>query len=138
MDRTAEFYSRPSYDSRGGYFSVFAGSRRQRGGSVFGSLKRMFLPIAKTVGKNLLSQGIGLAQDVIKDTSSGSSFKDSLKTRGKSRAIRFGKRTAKHGLNTLSNMIGEGSRRRVSRKRKSRSKSSKRRPKKKRRITSNF
>ena len=136
MDRTADFYSRPSYLSRGGYFSVFAGSRRQRGGSVFGSLKRMLIPMAKKVGKSLLSQGVGLAQDVVQDTSEGSSFRDSLKKRGKARAVRFGKSTARAGLNTLSDMIGEGSRR-VSRKRKRRAKSSKRRPKKRRR-TSNF
>ena len=137
MDKTAEFYSRPSYEFRGGNFPVFAGARRQRGGSIFGSLKRLFMPIAKKVGKSLFSHGIGLAQDVMQDTSSGSSFKDSIKRRGKSRAINFGKDAARHGLNTLSDMIGKGGRR-VSRKRKRRAKSSKRRPKKKRRTTTNF
>ena len=51
MDDTLAFYSRPSTEYRGGGFPVFAGSRRQRGGGIFGSLKRFFLPIAKNVGK---------------------------------------------------------------------------------------
>ena len=138
MDKTADFYSRPSYDYRGGGFPVFVGSRRQKGGSAFGSLKRFFMPVAKKIGKSLLNQGIGLAQDVVQDANSGRSFKESLKRRGKARAISFGKASARHGLNTLSEMIGEGKRRRVSRKRKRRTKSSKRRPKKKRRTTTNF
>lgn len=137
MDKTVEFYSRPSYEYRGGSFPVFVGSRRQKGGSIFGSLKRLFMPVAKKVGKSLLSQGVGLAQDVMKDANSGTSLKESFKRRGRSRAINFGKTAARHGLNTLSDMIGQG-RRRVSRKRKRRAKSSKRRPNKKRRITTNF
>ena len=49
MDHTVHFYSQPSY--RGGAnFPIFTGSRRQRGGGIFGSLGRMFAPIAKRVG----------------------------------------------------------------------------------------
>ena len=160
MDSTASFYSQPSHDFRGGGFPVFAGSRRQRGGGIFGTLKSSFAPVAKTVGKSLLSHGLGLARDVAHDALAGRSIKDSLLDRGKSRAVTFGK-------STLSNMIGKGSRRAgrrrrsrkrglkrksrsssrkrtshsrkaVSRKRKARSVSSHRRKAKRRRRASNF
>ena len=77
MDYTANFYSQPSY--RGGAsFPVFSGSRRQRGGGIFGSLGKMFLPIAKRVGKKLLREGVGLARDVAQDVMSGKDIKESL------------------------------------------------------------
>ena len=69
MDSTAAFYSRPTYSGAGGAgFTVFSGSRRQRGGGIFGSLARMVLPVVKHVGKSVLSsvgeQGMGLVKDV--------------------------------------------------------------------------
>ena len=60
MDQTAYFYSRPSHDFRGGAFNVFTGSRRQRGGAIFGSLKGAFMPIAKNLGKVALATGVAL------------------------------------------------------------------------------
>lgn len=149
MDDTLAFYSRPSNEFRGGAFPVFAGSRRQRGGSIFGSLKRFFIPAVKSVGKNLLSKGLGFARDVAEDALAGKNIKDSFMDRGKTAAIDFGKSTAKQGLNAVSNLIGSGrrrhpsrkrrksrkkiSRKKISRKRKARSKSSKR-PVKRRRT----
>ena len=47
MDRTAAFYSRPSYVGAG--FPVFAGSRRQRGGSILGALKSMVGPVLSSL-----------------------------------------------------------------------------------------
>ena len=161
MDPIAEFYSRPSDEYRGGAFNVFAGSRRQRGGGIFGSLKNFFVPIAKTLGKNLLSHGIGLARDVAQDAMEGKSVKNSLMDRGKARALDFGKSAARQSVHALSNMIGKGSRRArrkrnrrlqrrritrrrkskprlTSRKRRKRSKSTLKRKAKRRRIAANF
>jgi len=147
MDHTFHFYSQPSY--RGGAnFPIFTGSRRQRGGGIFGSLGRMFAPIAKRVGKRLLSHGIGLARDVAEDVLSGKNIKESIVNRGKSRAVSLGKDAAR-------TMLGHGYRRRrkpsrkhapvkrlrksSSRKRKRSAKSvSRKRPAKRRRVTSNF
>lgn len=133
MDRTADFYSRPSTDFHGGAgFSVFAGSRRQRGGGIFGSLKNFFMPVAKNLGKSLLSHGLGLAQDVASDTLAGKSIKSSLMDRGKSRAMDFGKNVAREGVSTLSNMIGKGSRRAKRKPKRLRKRARSRKPKRKR------
>ena len=112
MDRTAAFYMRPSYDFHGSGFPVFMGSRRQRGGSIFGSLKRFFTPIAKTVGRNLLSQGVGLAKDITSDALAGKNIKESILSHGKERAKNLGTSALKQGLGTLTNMVGQGRRRR--------------------------
>ena len=58
MDYTVDFYSRPSFRRSG--FPIFSGSRRQRGGSVLGSLKKIFASTTKTVGKKLLSRALVL------------------------------------------------------------------------------
>ena len=123
MDQTALFYSRPSH---GAGFPVFMGSRRQRGGGIFGSLKNFFLPVAKKVGRNLLSQGVGLAKDVMQDALEGKNIKSSFLDRGKSRAIDFGKTAAKEGVSALQNMIGKGSRRAPQRRRRIKRASAKR------------
>lgn len=111
MDDTLAFYSRPSHEYRGAGFPVFAGSRRQRGGSIFGSLKRLFLPVAKNIGKNILKSGIGLARDVASDAMMGKDIKDSLLKRGKAAAFDVGSSAAKEGLSAMSELIGSGSRR---------------------------
>ena len=165
MDHTSQFYSRPSYAFRGGAggFHVFSGSRRQRGGSFLGALKKFFFPIAKSLGRQLLSQGVGLASELANDAMSGKNLKDAIKTRGKASAINFGKSAARQGIGALTSMIGKGGRRAprrrrgirkrrksrttprrqrqratsrkpVSRKRRSRSKSSHRRKAKRRRV----
>ena len=123
MDRTAAFYMRPSYDFHGSGFPVFMGSRRQRGGSIFGSLKRFFTPIAKNVGRTLLSHGVGLAKDIASDALAGKNIKESILSHGKERAKDFGTSTLKQGLGALTNMVGQGRRRRrgIMKKRKKRS-----------------
>lgn len=115
MDKTAEFYSRPSHGFRGGAFNVFEGSRRQRGGGFFGSLKSNFMPIFESLGKSALSSGVGLAQDVISDKFMGKNIKKSLIRHGKSRALDFAKTAANTAieedlLSKLTGMIGLGSR----------------------------
>lgn len=127
MDLTANFYSRPSNEFRGGSYPIFTGSRRQRGGGIFGTLAKFFAPIAKNIGKSLLANTVSFAKDVVVDTAKGNNFKDSLKKHGKRNAIRFGKAAAQQGLSRISEMIGTGSRRtprrlqrrKVTRKRKS-------------------
>ena len=163
MDQTADFYSRPSQEYRGGGFPIFSGSRRQRGGGIFGSLKSIFMPVVKNLGRRLISQGIGLAGDVAKDALLFRNVGNSLKQNARRRAINLGKDVAVDSLNRVSNMIGKGSRRAprrpgrkvtrkrkgkskarsvsrkpIPRKRRKRSKSAPKRKAKKRRIATNF
>lgn len=165
MDSTADFYSRPSHDFRGGGFPVFSGSRRQRGGGIFGRIKSFFMPVVKRLGKNLLSQGVSLASDVVGDAMLGKNVKSSFINHGKRRAMEFGKNAASEGVSALSNMIGKGGRRSprkrlrrktvgkrkrkakrrpisrkpaASRKRQARSKPARKRKPKRRRIAANF
>lgn len=87
MDRSAAFYSQPSYVGAG--FPVFSGSRRQRGGSIFGAIARAVMPALKSVGKRALKtlgrEGLGFASDVMKDVVSGKNVSNSLKDRGSAR-----------------------------------------------------
>ena len=77
MDTTARFYSQPSYIGGGG-FPVFAGSRRQRGGGILGSLAKLVLPVVKSVRKSVLrsagNEAFGLARDVAESALSGQGF----------------------------------------------------------------
>ena len=90
MDRTSVFYSRPSYV--GGAGSIYAGSRRQRGGSVLGALKSVVTPVLSGVGqslkKNAMNNAFGLATDVVGDMFSGKNLQSSLIHRGKQRGLR--------------------------------------------------
>ena len=167
MDRTADFYSRPSHDFRGGAgFHVFAGSRRQRGGSVLGSLKGLFMPIAKDLGKAAVATGVALAQDVVRDKMMGKNLKSSILEHGKARGLDFAKTAVKSAakgglLGKLTSMFGKGNRRAsrrlrrkslkrrrrrrrplsrktTSRKRRKRAKSAPKRNAKRRRIAVNF
>lgn len=127
MDYTAHFYSKPSYVGAGG--AIFSGSRRQRGGSILGSIKSVVVPFVKSIGRNLFGvakkQAVGLASDVVSDAINGRNIKDSLKARGKQRLLKG----AQQGLNKLRGVKrvkrgrqrGSGKRRmrKLSRKRKS-------------------
>ena len=143
MDRTAAFYSGPSYRYGGAAMPVFSGSRRHRGGSIFGALKSFFMPILSGLGKKVAQQGareaVGLAGDVVKDAFLFKNVNESLAKNAKKRALDLGKYAADEGLSTLEGMIGSGKRRRKSRanlrKRKVGGKRRKSRPRKKRRHT---
>ena len=120
MDRTAAFYSRPSYDFRGGGgFNVFSGSRRQRGGNALGTLKNIFAPVAKVLGPAAVTAGVGLAQDVIRDKMAGKNLKDSFLEHGKARGLDLVKTAASAlagnsmvgKLASMAGLIGKGSRR---------------------------
>ena len=112
MDHTADFYSRPSQEFRGGAFPVFSGSRRQRGGGFFGSIKNFFMPILKKLGKNLLSEATGLVGDVTKDTLMFRDPRTSLKNNARKRLINVGKDAAQDTLEAASKLIGSGNKRR--------------------------
>ena len=91
MDRTAAFYSRPSYVGAG--FPVFAGSRRQRGGSILGALKSMVGPVLSSLKSSVMKEGVGLLSDVVSDVTQGRSLGSSLKTRGLKRLGNVGNQT---------------------------------------------
>lgn len=79
-------YSQPTY-SGGGGIPFFAGSRRQFGGGIFGSLARLVLPTAKralkTIGKSALSVGKNVAADVLR----GRNITDALIDHSKQEAL---------------------------------------------------
>ena len=102
MDRTAQFYAQPSY-VRGGALPIFSGSRRQRGGNVLGAIKSFFMPILGNIAKRGVKSAIGLAKDVAVDAFSGKNIKQSLKTRGISRAKRLGLDVVKDAVGQISN-----------------------------------
>lgn len=88
MDYTARFYSGPTYGSG---FPVFSGSRRRRrGGSFFGSLANLAMPMLKGLAKKGATQAIGLAKDVAGDVMAGRNVKDSIMRHGLRRAKRLG------------------------------------------------
>ena len=100
MDRTAHFYSQPSYVGAG--FPIFSGSRRQRGGGVLGSLARLVLPAVKSVGKALVPQVVGLAGDVVKSVSRGENIGTAIRRQGTRRLANVGRAA----LSQLSTAIG--------------------------------
>ena len=130
MDRTATFYSAPSYQFRGAGFPVYAGSRRQRGGSVLGALKQMVTPVVSSVGntvkKAALNQAFGLATDVVGDMIRGRNIQQSLREHGVKRLKNVGKESLNAVIGRVSPI------KRVSRKRPAKGK--KHPPKKRRRI----
>ena len=109
MDRTAHFYAQPSY-VRGGIMPVFSGSRRQRGGSILGALKSVFMPVLRTVGRKAVQGALGLATDVIGDVTSGQDFASSIKRRGVNRAKRLGGDILSTAVKQVKTAIGPGQR----------------------------
>ena len=101
MNRTHVFYSRPSYV--GGSFPIYSGSRRQRGGTIFGAGNREFLPDATTMNRKQVSSYM---DDVANDVLEGKSVTDSMKERaadvlneGIKRATRMADRAIVNKLN---------------------------------------
>ena len=137
MDHTAAFYSRPFYGAGG--VPVFSGSRRQKGGSIFGAFQRFFIPIAKAFGKKIAKRGaqqaVGLAKDVVKDAFLSRNVSNSALKHGKKRALDLTRYAADEGLSTLENMIGSGDPQQSLRKRKRSTKRAQSKPAKKRRRT---
>ena len=87
-------YSQPTYTGGGG-IPFFAGSRRQFGGGIFGSLARLVLPVVKNVflptatralqtfGKSALNVGKNVAMDVLQ----GRNVKEALIDHSKQEAM---------------------------------------------------
>ena len=86
----SSFYGAPSYQG-GGSYPVFVGGRRQVGGGVLGSLSRLFVPTLKKVGVPILKtvgkRALGLGANVVADALQGENFGESLKTRAKQSAL---------------------------------------------------
>ena len=106
MDRTAAFYSQPTYVQRGGGLPVYSGSRRQRGGSVLGSLKSMFMPIIDNIKasaiKNAKQEAWGLAKGLAWDAFRGKNMANSFKERGLHHAKQLGKNTIRDAVGIVS------------------------------------
>ena len=109
MNRTQQFYAHPSYV--GGNFPVYSGSRRQRGGSVFGSALRNILPDKSTVGKAVGQQLLGYVSDVARDVMQGQSIGDAMKERAKERAAS----ALSKGVKQISHMAGQAIARKLKR-----------------------
>lgn len=90
MDRTAKFYSSPSYVGHGAGMPIFSGSRRQRGGSILGSIKSLVQPTLTSMGKAAINQAVGLAGDVLGDVFRGRTIKQSLTQHGLKRLKNVG------------------------------------------------
>lgn len=94
-----------SYSGPSGAYPVYAGSRRQVGGGILGSigrlvlpsLKRVALPLLKRAGRSLLEVGTNAAADAL----SGRNFKDSLQQHSRTAAL-----DALGSLNTRLNKSG--------------------------------
>lgn len=107
MDRTSTFYSQPSYV--GGGFPVFSGSRRQRGGNIFGALSRAVLPMLKIFGRrafgHVAKKALGLGQNVLFDTMRGVNPRQSLIKHGKQAAREVFSDGSKFVLNTAMSKV---------------------------------
>ena len=137
MDRTAAFYSQPSYVQRGGGLPVYSGSRRQRGGSILGALKSLVMPFLGNLKQNAVrrakQEAWNMAKGVAQDAMSGKNVINSIKTRGIRHVKQLGKKV---GRDTLNSIATPTSRTPPSRKRKSLPKKAP--AKKRRRVVKNF
>lgn len=70
--------------------AVFAGSRRQRGGGILGSLKNFFMPLFTSLGKKGVHTAMNVAKNVVGDAISGKNIPTSLRQHGLTAAKRFG------------------------------------------------
>lgn len=91
MDRTAAFYSQPSYVQRGLGLPVYSGSRRQRGGSVLGALKSFVMPVINQAKNSAKGEAWRLAKGLAADAFRGRNLTESIKTRGIESLKRLGK-----------------------------------------------
>ena len=87
-----------NFAQRGRGLGAYAGDRFQRGygiGSIFSSLLRSIMPVAKTVGRQALRTGAEVAQDYLQ----GSNVKSSIRARGKQGARRLAAKGMRAALN---------------------------------------
>ncbi len=115
MDRTAAYYSSPSYTFGAGAMPVFSGSRRQTGGSIFGTIKGFLMPVLSSLGKKIAKRGareaVGFAKDIASEAFTSKRLNaDPVKRFAKKRALSFGQFATDEGLDALQKMIGSGRR----------------------------
>lgn len=103
MDRTAQFYSGPSY---GGGIPIFTGARRQRGGSILGALKSFFVPLVSGFAKKGARAAMNVAQNVVGDAISGRNVKTSLKQHGIKAAKRLGGEMLSSAVGQMNSVLG--------------------------------
>lgn len=141
MDRTAQFYSAPTYHFRGAGFPVYAGSRRQRGGSILGALRNFAMPIFNKIKQKALNESFGLAKGLMYDAVSGKDLKQSLLKRGSQTARNVGVSLAGDALRSIRKRTATPTtttRRPTKRKANRRPAGSKQIHAKKRRVANNF
>ena len=99
---SANFYAGPSH-MLGGAFTIYSGTRRQRGGSFFGSLKKIMVPVGQSAvrglkaaarnpmvqsaAKRVLEQGIALGTNVAVDALQGRNVGESIRERAREGAL---------------------------------------------------
>ena len=105
MDATAHFYSQPTYAQAGGggVMPVFAGSRRQRGGSVLGALKSFFMPLFSRLSQRGVKAAMNVAQHVVGDAMTGRNVAASLKQHG----LKAAKRLGNEALSSVMSQVGK-------------------------------
>ena len=102
MNPSSRFYSQPTYVGSIN-LPVYSGSRRQAGGSLFGSIKRAVVPTLKTAGKEMGRQALGLFSDVAQDVLSGEDIGESIKQRAKERAAE----AARQGIRAITDTASQ-------------------------------
>ena len=106
----SQFYSHPSYVRTGaGAFPIFSGSRRHRGGSVFGVVKRFFMPAIEkgkaTIAPSAMKEGVGFAKDMVGSFFRGRNLSKAASAHGKKRAMNVARNVTNVGLNALDSSI---------------------------------
>ena len=115
MDRTAVYYSSPSYTFGASAMPIFSGSRRQRGGSIFGTIKGFLMPVLSSLGKKIAKRGareaVGFAKDVASEAFTSNKLSaNPVKRIAKKRALSLGRFATDEGLDANQKMIDSGRR----------------------------
>ena len=109
MDKTADFYSRPTYLSHGGAtFNVYRGKRRQKGGSLLGALSRYSAPVIASAKKRAAGEAYGLAKDVIWSIMKGTKPSEALRRHGVEHLKKVASGMVADGLIALKDYAGAG------------------------------
>ena len=90
----AQYYATQASQTGGG----FEGMRYQRGtglGSLFRSLFRVLMPVAKTAGRAIGKQALSTGAQIASDVVAGQSIKESAKRRGRAGAAALLKRASR-------------------------------------------
>ena len=95
------FYSNPTYLS-GGAFTIYSGSRRQRGGSVLGSIRKFVVPAGHTLMRGIKSAGQTAVRGI---KSAGQYAVKGAKAAAKNETVReVAKKALEHGVTIGTNV----------------------------------